>query len=135
MTNISKQALSLKTKEQLFAQFVDLFSSGNKNQRRTLFSSLFSESEQVMFIKRLAIVLLLVEEYSTYRISKTLLVSDSTVRTIQAQYRAGRFDSIVGTMRKKSFDKKEFWKTLDLLLRCGLPPRGRGRWKWLYEMK
>lgn len=135
MTRISKQTLNQKTEKQLFSQFISLFSVANEKQHEALFSAIFTEAEKTMFIKRMAIVLLLLEEYSTYRIAKTLIVSDSTVRSIRAQYHSGRFDSVVGLMRKKAFDKEKFWKTIELLLRCGLPPRGRGRWKWLYEMK
>ncbi len=88
-----------------------------------------------MLTKRLAIIFLLIENYSSYSISKTLIVSDSTVRQIQSQLLMGRHDPIIKLMQKKTFDKAEFWKTVEALLQCGLPPRGKGRWKWLYEME
>ncbi len=134
MTRISKQVLDQKTQTRLFSQFTAIFSVSNKRLSGELFKALFTEAETIMFVKRIAIVLLLTERYSTYAIANTLCVSDSTVRVIRSQYEEGRFDAVVKTMRKKTFDKKEFWKTVEVLLRCGLPPRGRGRWKWLYEM-
>lgn len=135
MTRISKQKLDKKTHDRLFSEFTRLFASASERQHADLFVSLFSETEKIMFIKRLAIVFLLGEEYSTYAISNTLLVSDSTVRVIRTDYNNGRFDPIVTIMKKRTFNKDEFWKTVEVLLRAGLPPRGRGRWKWLYEMK
>ncbi len=135
MTRVSKKHLTKEAERKLFAQFVALFSSGNKNQNAELFEALFTDTEKTMFIKRTAIIFLLLEGYSPYGISKTLIVSDSTVRGIRGQCENGAFDPIVSYMRKKSFDREQFWNTLDKVLRCGLPPRaGRGRWKWLYEM-
>ena len=134
MTNVSKRPLNPKAREQLLSQFINLFASASRRQHEELFLALFSGAERTMFIKRLAIVFLLSEEYSTYAISKTLVVSDFTVRRIQAQCTAGRYDPIIGVMKGRKFDREKFWNTVDVLLRCGLPPRGRGRWKWLYEM-
>ena len=134
MTNVSKRPLNPKTRERLFGQFIELFSSANRKQHEELFAAIFSQAEQTMFIKRLAVVFLLSEEYSTYAIAKTLIMSDSSIRDIRTQCALGRYDPIIAAMKRKTFDRERFWKTVDTLLRCGLPPRGRGRWKWLYEM-
>ena len=135
MTRVSKKKLPKGAQKKLFAQFVHLFSSAQKDKQGSLFSALFTDTEETMFIKRVAIIFLLLEGYSTYRISKVLIVSDSTVRNIQNKCEDGSFDPIIAHMRKKNFDRDKFWKTLDKILRCGLPSRaGRGRWKWLYEM-
>ena len=134
MTHISKKQLTKKTQDGLFTQFVDLFTSVKKTQQSKIFEALFTETELIMVTKRLAIVLLLLEGRSTYSIAKTLSVSDSTVRLVRSAYRSGHYDSIVEVFRKKSFDRDAFWDTLEKILQCGLPPRGRGRWKWLYEL-
>jgi Trp operon repressor len=134
MTNVSKRPLGQKAREQLSSQFIELFSTANKKQHLDLFISLFSDAERTMFIKRLAIVLLLAEGFSTYKIAKSLIVSDSTVREIRAQYTTGRYDPMISIIRTKQFDRKKFWKTLELLLRAGMPPRGRGRWKMFYNL-
>lgn len=131
MTNVSKKKLEPRTQDQLFKQFTLLFSSADSSSTSKMFDSLFTESEKIMFVKRVAIVLLIAEEYSTYAIAKTLNVSDKTVRDILKQAKAGRYDSIIAVTRKKSFDKKRFWETVEVLLRGGLPPMGKNRWKWL----
>jgi Trp operon repressor len=134
MTRVSKERLDRKTERQLFSQFVSIFISVQKGQCDELFSSLFTETERIMFVKRVGIVLLISEGYSTYAIAKALHVSDSTVRVVLKQCKAGKFDPFFSVLKKKTFDIEQFWKTLEVLLRCGLPPRGKGRWKWLYEM-
>jgi len=134
MTRISKEHLDRKTERQLFTQFVSIFISAQEGQYDDLFSALFTEAEKIMFIKRVGILLLISEGYSTYAIARTLRVSDSTVRNVLKQCKAGKFDPFFSVLRKKTFNAEQFWKTLEILLQCGLPPRGRGRWKWLYEM-
>ena len=135
MTRVSKKKLSKDARKKLLTQFVYLFSSTTKDKQGDLFTALFTDAEETMFIKRVAMIFLLLEGYSTYRISKTLIVSDSTVRSIQKRCESGSYDPIIQQMRKKSFDREKFWNTIDKVLRCGMPPRvGSGRWKWLYEM-
>lgn len=134
MTRISKELLDKSVQNGLFKQFVDLFSSASKQQQSMFFEALLTETEQIMLTKRLAIVLLLLEGYSTYKIAKTLIVSDSTVRLVRAGYRNGHYDAVTVIMKKKAFNKDVFWDTLEKILQCGLPPRGKGRWKWLYDM-
>ena len=134
MTNISKHTLHKEFEKELFKQFIGLFSVSNKKHSAELFSSLFTESERIMFIKRLAIIVLLQKNVSSYKISLKLHVSDATVRSIHEQISAGKFNPILLHVRKKTFDADSFWKTVEKILSAGLPPRGRGRWKWLYEM-
>ena len=133
MTNVSKRKLKKETEQQLFSQFTSVFGNAPQKQQSELFMALFTETERIMFIKRLAVVFLLTEKYSTYSIAKTLLVSDATVRSVKASFLEGKYDPIVFSMKQKTFDKQKFWKTVEVLLRGGLPPRGRGRWKWFYE--
>ncbi|MCF7816056.1 MAG: hypothetical protein K9M10_02510 [Candidatus Pacebacteria bacterium] len=133
MTRISKETLDPKVQKQLFSQFSGLLMAKNKKALGEILRSLFTDAEIVMLTKRLAVIYLLIEGYSSYAISKQLLVSDSTVRNLKRQLEVGRFDAMTASLRNKKFNKEEFWKTVDLLLRAGLPPRGKGRWKWLYE--
>ncbi len=134
VTNVSKHALNKEFEKELFVQFINLFSSSNKKTNAELFSSLFTESERIMFIKRLAVIVLVQKKVSTYKIAQKLHVSDATARAILQKIEGKSLDPILACIQKKSFDADAFWKTVDLILRAGLPPRGRGRWKWLYEM-
>lgn len=131
MTNISKRTLDKKQQEQLFYQLTQLVRGSNKNETAAFLSALFTDTEQIMFIKRLAAVLLLSKKQSAYRVAKTLKMSESTVSQIRIKYEFGEYDSIVKVSQKKEFDSKQFWLTLDVLLRAGMPSRGKDRWKSL----
>jgi len=131
MTNISKRTLDKNIQKQLFAQFTQMFVSADNDLMARMFEALFTESEKMMFIKRVAIVILIAEDYSAYTIAKTLCVSDKTVRDIKKQAKAGKYDVFINVTREKSFDKDKFWDTLEVLFRGGLPSMGKDRWKWL----
>lgn len=133
MTNISKNKLPKKSEVKLFSQFTKLFAVADEKLLADMFEALFTEAEKIMFIKRLAIILLLSRKCSNYRISKTLHISDSTVRDIKQKFLKGHYDVLVKSVNNKKFDTKKFWTTVEVLLSAGLPPRGRGRWKWLYK--
>ena len=134
MTNVSRHKLNKEFEKELFSQFIGLFSASNKKHNAELFTSLFTESERIMFIKRLAIIVLLQKKVSAYKIAQKLRVSDATVRSIQEQIATRKFSPIILCIKKKSFDATSFWDTVEKILSAGLPPRGSGRWKWLYQM-
>lgn len=129
MTNISKQPLSQQTTDKLFFQLTKLFADVSQQRASNFLDNLFTDSEKIMFIKRLAVVLLISKGQSTYRIAKLLSVSDATVRTIKQKYDQGAYGSIISATQKKAFDSEKFWKTLEVILRGGMPSMGKDRWK------
>lgn len=130
MTNISKQALQKDVQEKLFDQFTSLFMVTQKKQMSALFNALFTESEKIMFIKRVAVVFMLSQDCSTYTIAKTLHVSDKTARDTRVKYENGTFDQIEKLLKRKNFDAQKFWTVVEVLLNGGLPSRaGSERWK------
>ena len=134
MTNVSKRKLNKDFEQELFSQLITIFSSTSKKQNGELFSALLSPAERVMLMKRLSVVLLLEKRLSAYRIATTLHMSESTVGDIKHLWSTGKFDSIVQHAARQSFDSDKFWEKIDFILRAGLPPRGKGRWKWLDEI-
>lgn len=80
-----------------------------------------------MIIKRVAIVGMLSKECSTYEISKVLKVSTATVKKHHEKMLAGEYTHIEAFFEKKKASE-DFWKTLEIVMRGGMPPRGRGRW-------
>jgi len=131
MTNISKTNLKPEAEQKLLKQFSNLFADISSHKAQSLFEQILTKSERIMLIKRLAIVLMLEEGFSTYKISKTLKVSDATVRSIRHYHRKKEFNFVLGVVKKTKFDYKKFLDVLDILLRAGMPPRGRGRWQFL----
>jgi len=128
MTHISKQILSTNVTKRLVRQFAQFMQQSNVK----FFDAFFTEAEQIMFMKRLAIVLMLHENFSKYRIAQVLQVSESTVARIGIAYQAGKYDTFLAQSRKTGFDSKKFWDTIEVVLRAGLPPMaGKGRWRGL----
>jgi hypothetical protein len=64
-----------------------------------------------------------------YEISRTLKLSTSTIADYKDNLQNGRYAKLLEMVRGKEFDVQQFWKTVDKVLRLGLPPIvGPGRW-------
>jgi uncharacterized protein YerC len=136
MTNVSKKPLRPELRRKLLKQFSAVFETAGEARMSAVFQELFTEAEQIMFVKRLAIIILLSHKLSNYAIANHLDVSEATVRSIKTKYAKGEYETIVRIVGNKRFDTKKFWRALELVLSAGLPPRaGRGRWRFLYQQK
>ncbi|MCA9360558.1 hypothetical protein H6785_02690 [Candidatus Nomurabacteria bacterium] len=136
MTNVSKKELAPEVKKKLFQQFSSLFVMAGERKMGSLFIEFFTESEQMMFVKRVGIIIMLSEEHTNYSIAKTLEVSEATVRSIKGKLIAGGYQNILKITKKNTFDSEKFWSVMGLVLRGGLPPMvGRGRWKSVLSQK
>lgn len=131
MTHISKQTLQSKVEEKLLDQFAKFFADQDEFKIKDLFSNLLSKPEQIMLIKRLAIVIMVLEKHSVNSIAQTIVVSDSTVRNIKAKISLGYFDFLIKRYENKKFDGKAFLNLLETLLNAGMPSLGKDRWKSL----
>jgi uncharacterized protein YerC len=134
MPHISKK----KLRKDVLIQISDRFMQAavdlkNKKSSSSYFRELLTPTEQVMLAKRLAAVIMLIENISTYRISNTLKLSPSTVSRLRLWLDRGDFSYIKSIIRKKK-NRDEFWSDIEKLLSGGMPPIvGRGRWRFLYE--
>ena len=131
MPHISKQKLDQKVYKKLFRQFTDIISNLDKTNSQNLFSELLTETERIMLVKRLATVVMLYEGYSQYVVEKTLKLSSSTVARINLAYEDGLYDSLVTIFKNKKEKRDQFWSTLEILLRGGMPSMTEDRWKHL----
>jgi len=132
MTNVSKNKLDDATQQRLFAQFSALFAKSSQKEVVNLFEALFTDSEKIMFMKRLAVILMVAQGHSTYAVAKSLHVSDKTARDVKARLISGVYDDIVTSTKHKNFDSKKFWASIEVLLRLGMPSySGKDRWKGL----
>lgn len=105
----------------------------DKELSRLFLGDLLSSTERVMLAKRLAVILMLFNSYPFTAIERTLKVSPSTVVRLWKRMKKGDFKNI----RDIIMDAKKkggFFDDLEILLQAGMPPRGRGRWKWFYDM-
>lgn len=133
MTHISKHQLKPEHLEQLFLQLGKTTSLLTKQSAPNFFNELLGPEEKIMLAKRLAAIVMCIEGNSPYRISQLLHMSPSTTERIKLNYQVGKYLHIEKMLTKHKADYAEFWKTLEVVLRAGMPPMGRGRWKSLFS--
>ena len=129
MARISKNALTEDEKRVLVKQYTRLLSDKKSSKQEQLLSEILTETEQLIVLKRVAAVILIDQKQSTYEIARTLKLSSASVSHYKAQIAAGKFSTLLELVRGKTFDTEAFWRTIDKVLRLGLPPiAGPGRW-------
>ncbi len=84
-----------------------------------------------MLAKRVAVLIMLRDGISTYRIVRVLKMSSSTVSRMKYDYETGMYEDLIGVLGKSRKQQEEFWKTIDVILQMGMPSQGKDRWKWL----
>jgi len=72
------------------------------------------------------------KNWSPFYIAKSLQMSRTSVFRIAKQLEQGVYNQIINIANKIK-RKRKFEETLEKILRAGLPPRGRGRWRSLYS--
>lgn len=135
MVNVSEKGLSSKMITRLFKQFARVATSTNSQRANAFFIGFFTEKEHIVFAKRMAIILMLYEGYSHRSIAQLLSASRMTVVSIAEQYEEGKYDAVIHVVARNKEEREKMWQTIDLVLRAGLPLRGKDRWKWLDKHK
>jgi uncharacterized protein YerC len=131
MTRVSKRALDTAVIDELFCQLARVIGRAHGKRMELLLHALFTPAEHIMFTKRLAVIVLLHEEVSMYKIVRMLHMSLSTVSSMKERYEAGEYKAVTSTLGMSKREREQFWKTVGLILRGGMPSRGRDRWEWL----
>jgi uncharacterized protein YerC len=134
MPHISSRNISPSKQKEIETQFKTFFRSIPRSLSiDILFDQLFTETEQIMLAKRLAVLILLSENVSFYKISSALNVSTSTVERLDREWSGGTYKNLEKVLSSRKA-KREMLTVLGKILRGGLPEQGRGRWKWLDEI-
>lgn len=131
MAHVSKKPLKKEIKARVLRQFVVLVAKLDTSTAASFLSELLTETEQIMFAKRLAVILLFCEGLSQYKIWKLLHMSSSTVAQMYRRYEEGDYDAIVRRIGRNKKDREKMWQTIEVILRLGMPPMGKDRWRWL----
>ena len=129
MAHISKKRLKANHLKKLFAQLSQIVSTLNQSSSEKFLTELLGPEEKIMLAKRFAAIAMFIEGNSIYRVSQLLHISPSTAERIKLNYECGRYGNIARLLGKHRRDYEEFWNTLEVILRLGMPPMGRGRWK------
>ncbi|MEK7600936.1 MAG: Trp family transcriptional regulator [Patescibacteria group bacterium] len=111
-----KPALSIRIKKNLM--------SASTRNRGVMLECLLTPTETTMLAKRLAMIVMLERGDSSYHISRSLRVSDSSVQRFRRMLDAGLFKPVVRELRKKN---RSLLDVLELILSAGLPSIGGPR--------
>jgi uncharacterized protein YerC len=131
MPHVSKHPLKSRVREKITKQLVKFIVRSSRGT--AVLDELLTDTETIMLAKRLAAIFMILKDFSYYRISRTLKISTSTVKRLHQSvltHEYPTFEKIIGNKKEQD----QFWKTVEMLLRAGMPPRGKGRWRRVYEI-
>lgn len=128
MPHVSRYKIEDKLYSKLFDQLVLTQQGLTKGESREYLYALFTKTERIMFTKRCAAVVMFYEGCSQYKVWNTLKISPSTAARIRDAYDKGNYRGLVILLKKNKFDTEKFRDTLELILRAGMPSRGKDRW-------
>ncbi|PIR83101.1 hypothetical protein COU19_02295 [Candidatus Kaiserbacteria bacterium CG10_big_fil_rev_8_21_14_0_10_56_12] len=135
MTHISSKRLKKGVATELADEFITFLTAAQtRRDARALANELLSQTERVMLVKRLAIVVLLVRGYSFTQIADTLGVTRQTIVRVWRSTKDGHYDKIAAYARKYTahFKHQTAIYTFINALHIVAPPRlGKGRWRSL----
>ncbi len=133
MTHVSKHKLKPSHLKKLYKQFSKTLGQVNQLETGMFLDELLGEEEKIMLAKRFAVIVMLMEKNSIYRIAQLLHMSPSTIERLKLKYITGEYEFIEKLFKHNKKEYKEFWETLEIILRAGMPPMGRGRWRSVFN--
>ncbi len=125
MTRISKRKLDPKHLQSLFEQMDTIIVGLSPKNASAFLGELLGNEERIMIGKRFAAITMCIEGHSVYRIAKTLAISFSTAERIRDDHKKEKYAHIESILKKTTPNLEEFFRTLEVVLRAGLPPRTR----------
>jgi len=132
MVNVSKRPLNQKLESRLYSQLSNLIAKANKKTSAFVIEDLLTDAERIMLAKRFATILMLSESCPKQTIAELLKMSRTTVVKIEKDYKRGEYTSVLRVVHTHAkSEKDEVFRTIEVILRLGMPPRGKDRWKWL----
>ena len=129
MTHVSKYKLKEKDFEKLYTKFQSVIAQLQKTDSKHFLGELLSESEKIMLTKRFSAIVMFKKGCSVYRVAQVLHMSPSTAERMKLKFEIGAYKHIVAILNSKKELNKDFWDTIEIILRAGLPPMGKHRWK------
>ena len=119
MVRLNKTHLQEEQINKLFFQLATMLTSKQAGHVNAVLFEILGREEQIMIAKRLAVILLISEGLSSYKIGNTLKLSESTIASIRNKLANDKYDTIMqnlGKSKKKYFD---LLTTLDSILHLG----------------
>ncbi len=134
MPHISSQKLDSKLLEKIFTELFNVFNCAQgKNNLPLVINELFTNTEKIMFAKRLAIILMLSDSIPQRKIAEILKVSPSTVAIISLKIEVQQFKVILEISKKQKIDFEKI--VFNILTVGGIMPPKVGRKYWTKHIK
>ena len=132
MVRINKNLLEDKVVKSLYKQLDKVLGELPPDKISVFLNGLIGPEERLMLAKRLAVIVMLKEGYSSYRIAETLKLSQSTIKNIQARRSGGAYVEVTKTLKNHLEAYRAILDIVDSLLHVGniMPHRvGLDRYK------
>ena len=134
MPHVSSKKLEEKYFKQIYDQLISVVdTAGTARGSDTLLEEFLTETEKVMFAKRLAVVCMLHEGVSKTYISEILFLSPSTINRISLKYEIGAYPYLSKLLKDNA---KTIWKILEEMIENGISKKlGKKRLAWFDEIE
>ena len=119
MVRINRNQVPPKELEKLFRQCAYILSPAQTKHAQSVLEEILGYEERVGIAKRVAVIVLLVENISNYKISLHLKLSQSTVATIAQKLHGNEYDTVLATLGRNKTDYFKILRTLDSILHLG----------------
>ena len=130
MPHVSKRKLEEQHLRDLFLETVSVFErAGKRGELKQVLGQLLTPTEKVMLVKRLAVIAMLSQNIPIHDIADDLSMSPSTVDIMSLKFETENYSYIVERGLKKT-DIKDIVRMIQTVGGV-MPPRGKGRWKYL----
>lgn len=125
MTNVSRSKIKTDEFALLHKELVAFMGKLNTKSAQYFFGELFTESEQIMIIKRFSAIILFHRGYSSYKVWNMLHISPTTAQKLLLSYESGRYKNLVHNCTAKEIPT--FFVFIEKLIRA----QGKERWLFL----
>lgn len=134
MAHISRKSLKRKTLDRISQELIEIIAhTRSRKETKALLEEFLTPTERIMLGKRLAVIYMIIKGYPFSLIETTLKVSPSTVALAWKASKRGAFPLMSRKIASEK-TKKEFWESLESILRAGMPPMGKRRWRMLKKL-
>lgn len=133
MPHISSKQINDDDFKKIYSEFISIFEyAGRKECIHPLFDEFLTDTEKIMFSKRLAVICMIYEEMPISYIWESLSMSPSTVSRISLSYEQNAYSSVIELINK---NRQTVWSTIENIIRNNVEKQtGKGRWKKLNKI-
>jgi uncharacterized protein YerC len=133
MTHISGKKVDQKLMDSLFKKLIVLIEKSDRKSTSLVVNELFTQTEKVMFAKRLAVILMLSSKIPQEKIYETLKMSPTTIAKVSLAIENGKYKNILSIVGHEKVDVEKI--IFNILTLGGLVPPIAGKKRWRKIMK